>query len=44
MCEEDYEEFTYFASGDCSCEHEPEEHGWGSCDQDGCKCEAGWEE
>jgi hypothetical protein len=30
--------------GPCTCDHEPEQHGWGSCDQDGCTCEAGWEE
>jgi hypothetical protein len=30
--------------GPCTCDHEPEEHSWGSCDQDGCACEAGWEE
>lgn len=39
---------TYFV-GPCTCEHEPEEHGWGLCGQklpDGsfCPCEAGWEE
>ena len=40
---------TYFI-GRCTCEHEPEEHGWGSCDRgpgsptEGCDCEAGWEE
>lgn len=31
-------------SGPCTCEHEPEQHGWGSCGVDGCACEAGWEE
>ena len=40
---EDYEETQYF-TGDCTCEHEPDEHGWGGCDADGCECEAGWEE
>jgi hypothetical protein len=34
----------YF-SGTCTCDHdEVEDHGWGSCDIDGCDCEAGWEE
>lgn len=33
---------AYFT--DCTCEHEPGEHGWGSCDVDGCLCEGGWEE
>lgn len=37
------EDFVHFA-GVCTCEHEPKEHGWGSCDVDGCECEAGWEE
>lgn len=36
------EEQTYFV--DCTCEHEPEEHGWGRCDVEGCECEGGWEE
>lgn len=39
----EYEEHAYFA-GPCTCEHEPEEHTWGSCDVDNCDCEAGWEE
>lgn len=30
--------------GTCTCDHPPEEHSWGSCDVDGCECEAGWEE
>jgi hypothetical protein len=30
--------------GPCICEHDEEAHGWGSCDVDGCTCEAGWEE
>ena len=29
---------------DCSCEHDPDEHGWGHCDADDCPCEGGWEE
>ena len=34
---------------DCTCEHEPEEHGWGQCDAvlangEDCPCEGGWEE
>lgn len=31
-------------SGPCTCEHEREQHGWGSCNVEGCNCEAGWEE
>ena len=30
--------------GLCTCDHERDEHGWGSCDVEGCDCEAGWEE
>lgn len=37
------EEWTAFV-GPCACEHEKEDHGWGSCDVDDCPCEAGWEE
>ena len=29
---------------DCTCEHDPGEHGWGRCDVDGCLCEGGWQE
>jgi hypothetical protein len=39
----DYEDHVYF-NGLCSCEHEREEHGWGSCDVTDCPCEGGWEE
>jgi len=35
----------------CTCDHEPEEHGWGEksdcgggCEVEGCDCEGGWEE
>ena len=38
-----YEESAYF-TGDCTCDHDKEYHGWGSCDELGCRCEAGWEE
>lgn len=31
-------------AGPCTCDHEQEEHGWGSCNVEGCPCEAGWEE
>jgi len=30
--------------GPCTCDHEPEDHGWGKCDVEGCDCEAGWED
>lgn len=36
------EEQVYFT--DCTCEHAEDEHGWGSCDVEGCPCEGGWEE
>jgi hypothetical protein len=41
--EESEEGFCYFA-GECTCEHAPEDHGWGSCGVYDCECEAGWEE
>jgi hypothetical protein len=43
MDDEEYEESTYFM-GECTCKHEREEHDWGQCGVDNCKCEAGWEE
>lgn len=39
-CPEDHVTFA----GPCTCAHEPEHHTWGSCDVEGCACEAGWEE
>jgi hypothetical protein len=46
--DEDWEEHPYF-TGECTCDHDREEHGWGSCDVEigegeYCPCEAGWEE
>lgn len=35
------EDFTHF-EGPCTCPHDEEAHGWGSCDIEGCDCEAGW--
>lgn len=26
----------------CTCEHEPEEHGWQRCEVEGCPCEGAW--
>lgn len=43
MTDDEYEEYPVSFSG-CSCDHEPEQHGWGSCNVDGCPCEGGWEE
>ncbi len=28
----------------CTCDHDPEDHGWGECLEDDCPCEGGWEE
>lgn len=39
-CPEDHVTFA----GPCTCEHEPEQHGWTGCDAEGCECEAHWEE
>ena len=36
--------FMFPAEGtECTCEHETVEHGYGSCEADGCLCEAYWE-
>ena len=43
MCE-DYEYEIVPAFMDCTCEHEEDQHGWGSCDVEGCDCLGGWEE
>lgn len=43
MDDDELEEQIYFA-GVCTCEHEVNAHGWGSCGVDDCTCEAGWEE
>jgi hypothetical protein len=40
----DYPEEMVSFEGPCTCEHSEEDHGWGSCDVDGCPCEAGWAE
>jgi len=36
-----YEEYQTTFEGPCTCEHDADEHGWGSC-KDDCDCEAGW--
>jgi hypothetical protein len=49
MSEDYYEEQAYYV-GPCTCpetcpaKDEPEMHTWGSCGEDDCLCEAGWEE
>jgi hypothetical protein len=43
---EDYDSQFMFPGEDgpeCSCEHETVEHGYSSCEVDGCPCEARWE-
>ncbi len=40
--EDDYDDHIYFT--DCTCDHEPEQHGWGHCEVENCNCEGGWEE
>lgn len=30
--------------GPCTCEHDPDEHGWCKCNVKDCKCEAHYEE
>lgn len=41
-----YDDTVYCAAfiGPCTCEHDEEQHNWGSCGVDDCPCEAGWEE
>jgi hypothetical protein len=36
------EEQAYFTG--CTCEHEPDRHGYGCCNVPDCECEGGWEE
>ena len=38
------EEGQIYFVGPCTCEHEADQHGWGSCGVEDCDCEAGWEE
>lgn len=38
------EDHAYFASADCTCEHDADEHGWSGCRIEGCPCVASWEE
>jgi len=38
----EYEGHVYFL--DCTCAHEPEDHGWGYCKVLNCPCEGGYEE
>lgn len=43
--DDDLDEWDESASFvDCTCEHDPGEHGYGHCDVDDCPCEGGWEE
>jgi len=42
MEDEKFDQMQYFC--ECTCEHDPDEHGWGSCDVEECDCEGGWEE
>ena len=39
---EDFEEQVVFV--DCTCDHDPEEHGYGSCNVENCTCKGGFEE
>jgi hypothetical protein len=41
--EQEWEESSSFV-GPCTCEHDMDEHTWGSCNVEDCPCEAGWEE
>jgi len=39
---DDIEDWTFV--GTCTCEHDKYQHGFGWCDFDGCKCQAGWKD
>jgi hypothetical protein len=39
---DDWDESTVLVS--CVCDHDPQEHGWLSCEVEGCDCEGNWEE
>jgi len=42
--DEEFPDYEPYFTGTCTCDHTPNEHGWGGCNVDDCKCEAGWEE
>lgn len=47
--EQDSWEINPVFMGECTCEHEREDHSWGTCDMavgpnTVCPCKAGWEE
>ena len=44
MYEEEDEEEESASFRGCTCDHTPDEHGWGECLIEGCPCEGGWEE
>ena len=35
---------AFFNQAMCTCNHEPDDHGWVRCQVAGCDCEAMWEE
>ncbi len=43
MYEEEYEDEQIGFFG-CSCDHDPDDHGWQGCNIEGCDCEGCWEE
>jgi len=42
-CDDCFEYQAYFTD-ECTCEHDPDQHGWQGCDVEGCDCDAHWEE
>jgi len=42
--EDESDIYSPYFTGECTCDHTREEHGWGGCYKDGCTCQAGWEE
>lgn len=41
---ERFEPQAYFIDVQCTCPHDPPEHGWAGCEAEGCACNAHWEE
>lgn len=42
--EADVNDYEPMFVGPCTCNHEPDEHGWLACNVAHCVCDARWEE
>lgn len=38
----EYDLGVVWFEGPCTCDHDEEQHGWGSCAVEDCQCVAGW--